>query len=46
MPQFEQMVSACRTSLVEAVEHWNFARQCLLFMSTFAQSAGFPTEVF
>jgi len=36
------MVLACRTSFVEVVEHWNFARQCLLFMSIFLQSIGFP----
>jgi hypothetical protein len=42
MPQFEEMVSPCRTSLVEVGEHWNFARQHFLFMSTFAQSTRFP----
>jgi len=42
MPKFEEMVSACRTSLVEVVKPWNFARQHFLFMSTFAQSIRFP----
>jgi hypothetical protein len=42
MPQFEEMVLACRTSLVEIGNYWNFARECLLFMSTFAQSTRFP----
>jgi len=37
------MVSTCRTLLVEAREHWNFARQRFLFMSTFAQSTRFPS---
>jgi len=42
MPQFEEMVLACRTSLVKIGEHWNFERQRLLFMSSFAQSTRFP----
>ncbi len=42
MPQIEEMVLACKTSLVEVVKHWNFARQHLLFMSTFAQFTWFP----